>query len=191
MGGGAALLYAGTFPEKVKKLALIDVLKPAIAAADDQPERTSRSIEQLLQAEALIEREPLHYEFEMLIDKMMKSYMFKLTPDAAKTLASRGSTKHQDGLYSFSHDPRVKVPNIIGITFEQEKAYTNRVQCEMLFIKATRGIYAKGREMYDEILKVYEEKTKKFSLHEVEGDHHVHLNNPEAVAPLLIQFFSS
>jgi hypothetical protein len=42
--------------------------------------------------------------------------------------------------------------------------------------------------MADRILKVYQGNNPDFQYHQVEGGHHVHLNNPERIAPIVNKF---
>lgn len=188
LGGGAAMLYAGAFPEKVKKIVMVDLIKPLSVDAADQPDKTARGILDFMEAELKIGREPPSYEYTTLLDKMVMSYRFSLTEEAAEVLLKRGSVKHADGLYSFNYDPLLKVGSIFGTSFDQQKAFANRLQCELLLIKASNGPLYESRELYDEIISIYEKKAKKFILKKVEGTHHVHLNNPEIVAPIISEF---
>lgn len=43
-------------------------------------------------------------------------------------------------------------------------------------------------EHYDIVLEKIKERAKKFEYHEVEGTHHVHLNEPEKVVPIITNF---
>ncbi|KAG7172725.1 serine hydrolase-like, partial [Homarus americanus] len=191
MSSGASILYAGTFPEKVKKVIMIDLIKPISVDATDQPLKTAQGIGDLLALESKIGRLPPRYEFNDMVDKMVKSYGDSLSEEAAKILLKRGSTKHADGLYSFNYDPQLKARNIFGMTFEQQKAFANRIQCELLLIKCSNGPLYESMEMYNEMLSIYEKKAKKYIYKIVEGSHHVHLNNAEIVAPILCEFMQN
>lgn len=188
MGGGAAMLYGGTFPEKVKKIIMLDIIKPIAIPADVQPERTVRGITELLRAEAKIGNDLNCYEYSSIVDKLITGYNGSITEEAAKVLLKRGSVKHPNGLYSFNYDPRLKCSNICGMTFEQQKAFASRLNCEMMIIKASKGPFYEKKEYHDEIMSLYVQKTKKFTYKEVEGTHHVHINDPQLVAPLIAGF---
>ncbi|KAK4298113.1 hypothetical protein Pmani_029526 [Petrolisthes manimaculis] len=126
MGAGIGLLYAGTFPEKVKKLVMIDLIKPMSTPAADQPEKTALGISDLIKAESRLESNPPSYEYDVIIDKMVKSYGNSLTEESAKILLKRGSVRQPDGSYSFNYDPRLKTRGVLGMTMEQQKEYGNR-----------------------------------------------------------------
>lgn len=188
MGGGAAILYSGTFPEKVKKVVVVDLIKPVATPAEKQPQRTACSVKEILEAEARIGRNPQWYEYPAIIEKLVKGYNSSISEEAAKILLKRGSVKHSNGLYSFNYDPRLKTANILGMTFDQQKEFAKRLNCELMLIKASNGPLYEKEEDYDEIIDIYKKKTKKFVYKMVEGTHHVHMNNPEVVAPLIEQF---
>ncbi|KOC70854.1 putative serine hydrolase [Habropoda laboriosa] len=46
-------------------------------------------------------------------------------------------------------------------------------------------------EAYEKVLDQIKIGAEKFEYHEVEGTHHVHLNNPERVAPIINNFIST
>lgn len=188
MGGGAAMLYAGTFPEKVKKVVMVDLIKPVATPAGKQPQRTACGIRELLEAETKTGRNRQCYEFQSIVDKLVKGYNSSITEEAAKTLLKRGSVKHENNLYSFNYDLRLKTANLLGMTFDQQKEYANRLSCELMIIKASNGPFYEKKEDYDEIINIYEKRAKKFVYRLVEGTHHVHINNPEVIAPLIGQF---
>ena len=190
MGGGAAFYYAATFPKKVKKLIMVDLIKPITIAAENQPTRTAASIEGLLQAELKLDRAPPRYDYATLVEKMMEGYGGSLTTESTNILLKRGSVKHDDGTYSFSYDPRMKVRFILSLTFDQQKEFARQLECEMLLIKGSKGPLYEDQAIYDEIMEIYKEKAKVFKYVVLEGTHHLHLNNPELVAPVINDFLS-
>ncbi|XP_045111576.1 probable serine hydrolase [Portunus trituberculatus] len=191
MGGAAAMLYAGAFPEKVMKVIMVDIIKPLATPAENQPEQTAKSIKELLEVEAKIGRDLQSYEYSSLVDKLLKGYGSSITEEAAKILLKRGSIKHSNGLYSLNYDLTLKTGNIFGMTFEQQKEFAYRLNCELMIIKATGGPIYEKQEDYDEMKSIYNKSAKKFIYKEVEGTHHVHLNDPQVIAPLIAEFIFS
>lgn len=188
MGGAAAMMYAGAFPEKVIKVIMVDIVKPVATPAESQPQLTAESIKELLEVEAKVGKGLQSYEYSFIVDKLIKGYASSITEETAKILLKRGSIKHSNGLYSFNYDPRLKVPSIFGMTFEQQKEFANRLNCELMIIKASAGTIYEKQEHYDEMKCLYSKSAKKFIYKEVEGTHHVHLNDPQVVAPLIVEF---
>jgi hypothetical protein len=47
-----------------------------------------------------------------------------------------------------------------------------------------------SEEIAERLLRIYISNNPNFEFREVEGGHHVHLNNPERVAPLIVRFLT-
>ncbi|XP_068238720.1 probable serine hydrolase isoform X2 [Palaemon carinicauda] len=187
MGGGAAFLYAATFPKKVKKIVVLDLIKPITVEPENQPQKTAQCIEELILLEAK-SRELPRYDQATIVDKMMKGYNMSITEKSTKILLRRGSIDYGNGEYSFNYDPKVKVSNILSLTFDQMKEFAKQLECEFLLIKASKGPFYEDKAIYDEIISIYQKSAKVFKYVTVEGTHHVHLNDPEVVQSLISEF---
>lgn len=67
----------------------------------------------------------------------------------------------------------------------------SHIKCHYLNIRAKNGLHLESPEIYPHILGLLRKSCASFIYHEVPGTHHVHLNNPEVVAPLLTEFLLS
>lgn len=77
-------------------------------------------------------------------------------------------------------------------TAEQHAEYAKRVHCPLLLITAKSGFVYEDKAVIEEFVKLYRDVSKGGFEHAlVEGTHHVHLGNPENVAPLISKFFSA
>lgn len=188
MGGGASMMYAGTLPQKVHKLIMIDLLKPIHIEAEDQPERTALSLDSLLEAENKLSSEPSRYTYEEMVDKLVKSYGRSLTRGAAETLLRRGARRHEDGSYTFAHSPLVRAISTLSMTLEQQEAFAASVTCDVLMIKATSGPSYATKDTWERFLKAYKRQSRSFQMEVLEGTHHLHLNEPEPVALVINSF---
>lgn len=70
-------------------------------------------------------------------------------------------------------------------------AYASQIKCAYLNIRAVPGMKFEQPENYHKVLDAIKLSARKFEYHEVEGTHHVHLNNAERVAPIINNFISS
>lgn len=77
------------------------------------------------------------------------------------------------------------------LSVDLTKAYAEQITCPYLNIRAVQGLKLDLPGHYDEILDIIKENSKKFEYQTVEGSHHVHLNEPEKVAPIINKFLSS
>ena len=69
--------------------------------------------------------------------------------------------------------------------------YAKQVKCGYLNIRAVPGMKFEHPESYELVVNEIKNVSKKFEFHQVEGTHHVHLNDPEKVAPIINKFISS
>ena len=69
--------------------------------------------------------------------------------------------------------------------------YATQIKCAYLNIRAVPGMVFDQPENYHKVLDVIKENVRKFEYHEVEGTHHVHLNNAERVAPIINKFIGA
>lgn len=67
-------------------------------------------------------------------------------------------------------------------------AYASQIKCAYLNIRAIPGLIFEQPEYYSAVLEKIKLQARKFEYHEVEGMHHVHLNEPEKVAPIITNF---
>ena len=67
-------------------------------------------------------------------------------------------------------------------------AFAAKIKCAYLNIRAVPGMKFEQPENYHKILDQIKLGASKFEYREVEGSHHVHLNNPERVAPIIREF---
>jgi hypothetical protein len=82
-----------------------------------------------------------------------------------------------------SRDPKLKPLRVCTFTEDFILACASRIKCRSLNIRASRGfIYGdKPEEVYLHTLDLMQQ----CEYHFVDGTHHLHLNNPENVAPLI------
>lgn len=66
-----------------------------------------------------------------------------------------------------------------------------RIKCRYLNIKSVPGRTMDNWATYKQILDIIQQNSEDFKFHRVDGNHHVHLNEPEKIAPLINEFLSS
>lgn len=75
-------------------------------------------------------------------------------------------------------------------TAEQHAEYAKRVHCPLLLITAKGGLIYEDKSVIEDFIKIYRDVSKGGFQHaQVEGTHHVHLVNPENIAPVVSKFF--
>jgi hypothetical protein len=88
-----------------------------------------------------------------------------------------------------SRDPKLKPHQISMLTEDFIVACASSIKCRALNIRASRG-FVRGRRTEDVYLDTLQ-RMQQCEYHVVDGQHHLHLNNPESVAPLINKFLNA
>lgn len=198
MGGGISALFSATYPEMVERLILVDSVKPVTRPRDRIIERTKLSIEELLTFEDKMSsgKAPL-YTYNQAKERLIQG-SFQLhgkeviTDESADILLKRGLKRVRDGTeidacFTFTRDIRHRVTSLYSLTQEVIEDFASRITCPFLLIKATGGRgYEDPKNLTDVIAKY--KSNPDFVYNEVEGTHHVHLNEPQKVVQPIQSF---
>lgn len=193
MGGTLALMYSSIFPEDVKNVILLDVIKPASRSPAHLPIGSRQGIDSMLDIEQKMSRSAPVYSVDEARDRLINGMINEITPEAADILLKRGSIPSSSGKgVMFSRDIRVKATEELQkFSHDDLKAFMKRIKCNMLIVIGSKSFIYKSRtpEVLDDFLNIYRENCSSFKVVKVEGNHFVHLNNPELVAPHVNTFF--
>ena len=88
-----------------------------------------------------------------------------------------------------SRDPKLRPNQYFAFTEDFILACASRIKCRVLSIRASRGLISGGKieDVYLHTLDLMQQ----CEYHVVDGNHHLHLNNPERVAPLINKFLNA
>ncbi len=131
MGGMVALAYAGTYPEKVSRLGVLD--GAFLSGAQPLPihQQMSRWIDQL---DGISEREPSAFRTIEEAAQRLSARNRRLTPELALHLARHGVRQDADGLHrwKFDHHQRARAP--YRLLPEDYAALWSRITCPTLLM---------------------------------------------------------
>lgn len=188
-----AFVFAALFPDKVDLLISLDVLKPLTRSASKIIDNYSERLEGHLKVERRIrdKTEPPCYEWDQLVERLHTGTDKSVDVDACKFLLQRNTkaSEHEPHKYYFSRDSRLKTSIFYAFSQDVPVEMARRINCPHLFIKALQGPYYEKKEYYDQVLAIVKQNPK-FEYHEVEGTHHVHLNEPEKVTKIVNSFIN-
>ncbi len=194
------MVYAATHTEQVKRLVLFDAIKPVSRDPAVLISRTRASVDDLISIEKKkASGSPTPYTYEGALKRLLEGSnqihgKESINLDSAKILLKRGlkraSSEDKDE-WEFTRDLKHRIASLYGYPQEVIVSFANEVKCPHLIVKAKEGRFYEKDENVQQVLKIYRENNSKFSLVEVDGNHHVHLNNADQVWPVIEDFLKS
>ncbi len=183
MGAGISSLLAGTEPERFDRVVLLEGLGPLIEPEDGAPRRLERALER--ERAKLRNRRPkkLHGSPEDAAAKVAEVSRMRI--DSARLLIERGLEAVEGG-HRWRADSRLRQHSRLRLTEGQVLAFLGRIACPVLLVQAEDGF------PYDpELMKGRVARVPDIRVETLPGSHHVHLDDPEAVARLVIPFLAA
>lgn len=191
-GGQSAILFAQVYPEYVLKLVLLDTFYFYPITVDSFKQHMRERFENIISLnEKLSKGVSPCYTYEEALTKFMDNRAFgSLNKEAAEVLLKRCLIPTEDGLYKFSTNPRLKyiMQIFYGETFKNNFVRKHSVRCPILMIIAKDSTAL--IELHTVFLKELKRKNKFCQIKVVKGDHNVHNNHPDTVAPFVAHFLT-
>lgn len=181
-GAIISVIAASVFPERVKRLALIEGVSPEPLSADNAPQQMAQSLKYL----ASLQRKPRTvYSTEQAAIVARMNGMFVLSEAAATPLTQRGIRKVTGG-YSWSSDIRLMAPSPLKLTQEHISVFLRTIKCPVKLILAEEGL----PKIYPTLITMLK-AFPHIPYCILPGGHHLHLESEHlSVANVLTSFFS-
>ena len=140
MGGMVSLIYAGTFPEQVSALVVLDGVT-VLPNAKRLPthERIAKYIGQL---DKLDDREPRRYRTIDEAAAQMRAHNKRLSAELAQHLATFGVRRNKDGTYSWKFDPYQRSMAPHRLLPDDHVSLWSRITCPTLLLHAEESFLA-------------------------------------------------
>uniref|UniRef100_UPI0037E7F625 serine hydrolase-like protein n=1 Tax=Semicossyphus pulcher TaxID=241346 RepID=UPI0037E7F625 len=188
MGGNVGGMFSALYPEMVDALILLDAAGFLPLDSAELSKVMKEGIHEMLQYENKTEEKKRVYTYEKAVERLMTANP-TLSDQSVDILLERGLTPVEGG-FVFSRDMRLNFKNIVRLTLEQSLAMQSRIEASVLVVLADKGLSAKHELKHIfTVLQGYRDRNH--SVVTVPGDHHVHLSNPELVAPLVSDFLQT
>lgn len=183
-GAIISTLAAGTFPERITHLAMLDGMLPSTTPASEAAQQLARAIVEL--------RRHRQRGFSVYPDldsaiMVRQRAEIAINEEAARLLLRRG-LKTVEGGYTWSSDPQLKAASAFRLSDEHMDSFLQRITAPMLLMLAQDGIpRLTGR--HEQIAGRY----PKIRVEWLAGSHHFHMEPEPAakLADILNQFFKS
>jgi pimeloyl-ACP methyl ester carboxylesterase len=177
LGGSMALLYAGAFPQNVKRLVLLESLGPFARKDDEVP----NIVAERLTGRDYVEIPFPHESLPAAAKALQKS--FPLIPDRAALHMARHGTSYKGGRYRWKHDPILRYRTTTAMSEGQIEAFIRRMRCPILFVYGTESAFMKS---------VRGPRVKLFPNAQIVpisgAGHHIPHEKPEALAEVVVPF---
>ena len=179
MGAGVASYLAGTIPEKICSLILIEGLGSLAQDAEKMPEILRESAEQW--QHLAHKKLPIYPDVETAVK--VRHHVGGIEESSVRTLVARG-LQPVDGGFTWRSDPRLKIKSRHYLTEDQACAFLEQITAPVLLIEAENA----KQDQWKELLLKRIPYIKNLQHRKVCGDHHLHLDNPQEVAVVIREF---
>lgn len=182
MGAAIASLIAAVAGERVQALVSIEALGGLTAPAGETVQRLRTYVDAMLKLDA----KQLRVFPDLSAPVRARMMVNQLSEASARLLIERG-VKPVDGGWSWRSDPRLMLPTAVRMTEEQVCDVVSAIQCPVQVIYATPAqAYFPEPERSQRAALLPDGR-----LHTLPGHHHVHMDDPEAVAAIIRDFIAA
>lgn len=180
LGAGIGSIVAGTIPHRITKLGLLDGIGSITAPVNELPNMMHKSIEEYSR---LDKKKPRYHasKEEAVNARLSASNMLRTS---AELIVSRGLQDTDRG-YTWRTDPRLLLTPLVMPIEAQLKPFLERITSDTCLIRPSSGSPFDQKTTSDRV-----DLVKNITVHSVEGEHHVHMDHPERVGPILKEFFA-
>lgn len=190
-GSAMAFIYSALYKNEVDKYVSIECARSLLMpSTSDYLKQTRDTLEKTLDMERKLGNDPPSYAYDDLLHRVYEGSGRSPTLESCAVLMKRGLkvSPQDDSKCYLSRDPRLKLNWLGRMPQEFVMASAARIECKILSIRGKQGFLFHGdaKQIYENSLKVL----KNCEHHDIEGSHHIHLNNPENIAPLINKFFN-
>lgn len=112
-----------------------------------------------------------------------------LEVQSAELLLERGTVPVEGGKI-FSRDLCVRQTVPTRFSYKQILSFARRIHCPMLLAFADNGLRIEPPEALQRQLQVLREACPSLQTHQVVGNHHAHMNDPQPVSRLISTFWN-
>nr|WP_320135122.1 alpha/beta hydrolase [uncultured Amphritea sp.] len=177
MGASIAMLVAGSFPERVNKMVLIEGIAPLVTDAEHTAEQLAAAIKKRIRMNG--RKQKAYDDIETAVNARMNG-RWPVDAQAAAWLVERGLVERSDGFY-WRTDPNLMLPSIMRMTDAQVDSFLVGVKATTLLILAENGIPQSERR----IALLQDCQTER-----LKGGHHIHLEEQASglIATLINEF---
>ncbi|KAF2895363.1 hypothetical protein ILUMI_10817 [Ignelater luminosus] len=190
-GGQTSILFTQLYPEYVIKLIVFDAFYLFPVTLNSLKHFLNDRFSHLIRInENIAANKQPQYTYEETVEKLMEGRMYgELTKEAAEPLLKRSLISTENGKYIFSTDPRLKafINPLFNLKYIMGLVKKYRITCPVLFVYASDS---EAQYYYFKRVITEYQRNKQCIVKKVTGNHDVHNNSPELVAPIVNKFLT-
>nr|XP_024219163.1 probable serine hydrolase [Halyomorpha halys] len=196
-GSSVGFAYAGFYPEHIDRMVNLDCGRFWTAGKMKTLVEDYRASTDGFNNDLESHNNGQGFSWEETISKLYEGrvrFGLPISRKSCEIIAKRGAVQYAENKYRFTHDKRLRYRSFGRCTTKLLSELAERISCDVLNISPSNGINIHySSTNYDEWQDNMKKLNKGTNLIDVkvEGGHHVHLENPEIVAPFLNDFFKS
>jgi len=181
MGGMIATAFAAAFPEKVNSLTLLD----SIGFISAEAKQTTAQLRQgmLSRLKAKNKKKSIHTTQQSAINARVA--VSDLHYADAELIVNRGLIEHDNG-FLWRSDSRLRNASPYRLTLAQAEQFIHDIDIPIQLISGDKGM-----DMVTQGIKHFGPLFKQFSVHQLCGGHHVHMEQAKATAKLITTFLDN
>jgi pimeloyl-ACP methyl ester carboxylesterase len=183
MGGTISFLYAGTFPEKVRKLVLVEGIGPIALEFSDAPPRMARW---LVEVKALRQRKVVEYPSLEEAAGRLRRKNPRLKPALALELARSGMKQIANGKWVWKFDPLHRTVAPQPFYSVQAVEFFRRLECPVLLVHGTESRQTARPDIQRRVEAIVQRSVAAIP----DAGHMIHHDNPEKLAAVVTEFLN-
>ncbi|XP_028149225.1 serine hydrolase-like protein isoform X1 [Diabrotica virgifera virgifera] len=188
-GAQLGYLYTQVYPKDVQKLIMLDTVTLFPVSVRNFKKYLCETIDNYLQQEIKMASgtRPTYTKEEALHKLHTGRSYAPIKLEGAEALLERSIEETEDGRYRFTLDPRIKntFTLVRDLRYTKETIMHNPVRCPVLIILGTEST---AQQVYFSSIIQYFKQRRNMRIKYAEGNHDVHNDYPERVAPFINKF---
>ena len=180
MGGTISFLYAGSFPQKIRKLVLIEGIGPLGMNFSDAPSRMNKWITEVH------DRGRNHFRRYRSVEagaNQLQQTNPRLDLQQALELARAGMRQNPDGKWVWKFDPLHRTTAPQPFYSAQAIEFLRRIECPVLIVDGTQSRQTHRDDRQQRLQAIRDKQVA-----EIDAGHMVHQENPSRLAEVVLQF---
>lgn len=196
IGAVISFNYAWLFPERVRLVCALDVLKtfsfgPKIESSFFEVH--TRKLIALDHAGQHRKQSPPNYTYDELIEHIHENTKKSIDKDKVKYIIERGAMPmpSDPNRLQLRRDIRVKYIQFLFADHNKTLEHIKRITAPYLFIRGDDRNFSEPEQMFSEAIEEFRRCNKHFNMLKVNGTHHFHLNQPELIVDSVSEFLQT